>query len=70
METLLIIVSVLLIIMVLLQSGKASDAGQIISGGNSMLFGQIKERGSEKFITRFTYTLGALFIILSLLLSV
>ncbi len=70
METLLIIVSVLLIVMVLLQSGKASDAGQIISGGNSTLLGQVKERGSEKFITRFTYSLGFLFIILSILLSV
>ena len=69
METILTIVSLLLIIMVLLQSGKASDAGQIISGGNSMLFGQIKERGSEKFMTRFTYFLGAAFIIISLILS-
>ena len=32
METLLLIVSVFLIIMVLLQSNKASEAGQIISG--------------------------------------
>lgn len=70
MEILLIIVSALLIVMVLLQSGKASDAGQIITGGNSMLLGQTKERGSEKFITRFTYTLGVLFILLSLLLSI
>ena len=69
METLLIIVSVLLIIMVLLQSNKASEGGQIISGGNSMLFGNIKERGSEKFITRFTYILGVLFIVISLYLS-
>lgn len=69
METLLIIVCLLLIVMVLLQSGKASDAGQIVSGGNSMLLGQIKERGSEKFITRFTYLLGFLFIFISLILS-
>lgn len=70
METFLIVVSILLIIMVLLQSNKASEAGQIISGGNSMLFGQIKERGSEKFITRFTYLLGFLFIFISLILSI
>lgn len=68
MEILLMIVSILLIIMVLLQSGKASDAGQIISGGNSMLFGELKERGSEKFITRFTYVLGFLFIVISMVL--
>lgn len=68
MEILLMIISILLIIMVLLQSGKASEAGQIISGGNSMLFGELKERGSEKFITRFTYVLGFLFIFISMVL--
>ena len=68
MEILLMITSILLIIMVLLQSGKASEAGQIISGGNSMLFGELKERGSEKFITRFTYVLGFLFIFISMVL--
>ena len=68
MEILLMIRSILLIIMVLLQSGKASEAGQIISGGNSMLFGELKERGSEKFITRFTYVLGFLFIFISMVL--
>ena len=53
----------------LLQSNKASDAGQIITGGNSMLMGQLKERGAEKFITRLTYLLGFLFIAISLYLS-
>lgn len=69
METVLIIIAVLLIAIVLLQSNKASDAGQIITGGNSMLMGQRKERGAEKFITRLTYVLGFLFIIISLFLS-
>ena len=69
MDIVLIIVSVLLIGLVLLQSNKASDAGQIISGGNSMLMGQLKERGAEKFITRLTYVLGFLFIAISLYLS-
>ena len=70
MEILLIIVSILLIALVLLQSNKASDAGQIITGGNSMLMGQMKERGAEKFITRLTFVMGFLFIFLSLLLSI
>ena len=69
MEIVLIIVSVLLIAIVLLQSNKASDAGQIITGGNSLLMGQLKERGAEKFITRLTYVLGILFILISLYLS-
>jgi len=69
MEIVLIIIAVLLIALVLLQSNKASDAGQIITGGNSMLMGQMKERGAEKFITRLTYIMGFLFILISLYLS-
>lgn len=70
MEKLLIIVSVLLIIIVLLQSNKANDAGQIITGGNLNLLGKTKERGAEKFITRLTYVLGFVFIVLSAILSI
>ena len=43
MEKVLLIISVALIIIVLLQSGKANDAGQIISGGNTVLLGKSKE---------------------------
>ena len=70
MEIVLIIVSIVLIALVLLQSGKASDAGQIITGGNSMLMGQMKERGPEKFLTRLTFIMGFLFIAISLFLSI
>lgn len=68
LETILLIISVLLIALVLLQSNKASDAGQIISGTNERLFGQTKERGLELFITRITAFLGILFMVLSLIL--
>ncbi len=68
LETVLLIISVLLIALVLLQSNKASDAGQIITGGNERLFGQVKERGMELFITRLTAFLGILFFIISLIL--
>lgn len=69
MEKVLLVVSVILIVVVLLQSNKASDASQIITGGNSVLLGKSKERGFEKFITRLTYALGFVFIILSMILS-
>ena len=69
MEIVLIIVSIILIALVLLQSGKASDAGQIITGGNSMLMGQMKERGAEKFLTRLTYLTGFFFIVLSMIMG-
>ena len=70
METALLIVSVLLIAIVLLQGNKASDAGQIISGGNAELFQNQKERGSELFISRLTFVLGMAFFILSILLYI
>ena len=68
LEIVLLVISVLLIALVLLQSNKASDAGQIISGGNERLFGQMKERGLELFITRLTAFLGFLFMLISLIL--
>ncbi len=68
LETILLIVSVLLIVMILLQSNKASDAGQIITGGNDRLFGQVKERGMELFVTRLTAFLGLVFFGISLAL--
>lgn len=69
METVLIVISVMIIVLVLLQSNKASDSSQIITGGNSMLMGNAKERGAEKFITRLTYLLGFAFIAISFIVS-
>jgi len=65
METALLILSGILIALVLLQSNKASDAGQIITGGNAELFQAQKERGIELFISRLTLGVGAAFMILA-----
>jgi preprotein translocase subunit SecG len=70
METALLIVSVLLIAIVLLQSNKASDASQIISGGNAELFQNQKERGTELLITRLTVVLIAAFIVISYIMFI
>lgn len=69
MLTLLMIISILLIIIVLLQSGKAESTGNIITGGNSDLFMNRKERGGELFITRLTYALGVVFFILCIIID-
>ena len=69
MEIAVIIISILLIAIVLLQSGKAESASQIIQGGSSDLFDERKERGFELFITRVTYILGVLFFVLCLIIS-
>ena len=69
MEVFLIVVSVLLIALVLLQSGKAEGASQIITGGNTDLFKNRKERGSEKIISHATLILGVVFFITCLVIS-
>lgn len=63
------IISVLLIALVLLQSGKAESASNIISGGNDSLFANRKERGGELFITRLTFIIGAIFFISCLVIG-
>ena len=67
MEVLLLIVSILLILIVLLQSAKAEGGPQIISGGQSELFANRKERGSELVITRITAVLGFIFFMICLI---
>lgn len=68
MKILLIIVSILLIAIVLLQSGKAEGASNIISGGNDALFKNRKERGGELFISYATAALGIAFFVLCIIL--
>ena len=67
MEIALLVVSILLIIIVLLQSAKAEGGAQIISGGQSELFANRKDRGSELVITRITFALGMAFFVICLI---
>ena len=69
MKIALLIICVLLIAIVLLQSGKAESASNIISGGNSDLFANRKERGGELFISRLTLGLGLAFLVLSFIMG-
>lgn len=69
MHTVLMVISILLIIIVLLQSGKA-ESGNIVTGGNADLFMNRKERGGELFITRTTYVLGIIFFVLCIILDI
>lgn len=69
MSVVLLVISVLLITLVLLQSGKAESAGNILMGGNAELFAQRKERGAELFLSRMTLILGILFFVICLVLS-
>ncbi len=69
MEIALVIAnSILLITLVLLQSGKAEGASSSLTGGLD-LFTERKERGVEKVITRLTFALGFLFFVTTFVLS-
>jgi len=70
MKVVLLVISILLIIIVLLQSGKAEPASQIISGGSLDLFNKRKERGSELFISRLTMALGIAFFVITIVMDV
>jgi preprotein translocase subunit SecG len=64
--TLLIIVSIALIVVVLLQSGKSAGLSGAISGGAEQLFGKQKARGLDLVLHRITIVLSVLFFILTL----
>lgn len=64
MQVVLIIVSILLIAIAILQSGKAESASNAITGGNDSLFANRKERGGELFMSRLTLLLGIIFFII------
>lgn len=62
-EICLLVLCGIIIALVLLQSGKAGDAGSMLSGTTSDLFKNRKERGSELVISRLTLILGLIFVV-------
>lgn len=67
--TALIIVSIALIIVVLLQSGKSAGLSGAISGGAEQLFGKQKARGLDLVLHRLTVVLSVLFFVLTIAVS-
>lgn len=67
--TLLVIVSLALIVVVLLQSGKSAGLSGAISGGAEQLFGKQKARGVDLVLHRVTIVLAALFFILAIAIT-
>ena len=62
------IISVLIIILALLQSGKSDGASGAITGGNLNIFADNKERGPEVIISRITMVLAILFFTLAIII--
>jgi preprotein translocase subunit SecG len=68
-KILLAIVSVGLIVVVLLQSGKSAGLSGAIAGGAEHLMGKAKARGMDALLHRITVVLATLFILLTLLVG-
>ncbi len=68
LNILFMIISVLIIILSLLQSGKSDGASGAITGGNLNVFADTKERGPEVVISRITMVLAILFFTLAIII--
>ncbi len=69
LNALLMIVSALIVILTLLQSGKSDGiSGAFTGNGGLNLFANVKERGSEKVISNMTLVLGVIFFALVILI--
>ena len=69
LDAILIIVSALLIVLSLLQSGKTDGmSGALTGNGGLNLFANVKERGSEKVISNLTLVLGIVFFALVIII--
>ncbi len=65
----LILVSIGLIAVVLLQSGKSAGLSGSIGGGAEQLFGKQKARGLDAILEKLTIVLAVTFIVLSVLVA-
>ena len=70
LEVLLIIVSIALIIVCLLQTGKTDGIVNALTGQSSNLFAQQKERGVDLVLTRITVGLGIAFFVIAILIKI
>lgn len=65
-----ILVSIFLIVVILLQKGKSAGISGVIAGGAETFFGKNKARTMEGTLERLTTIAAALFIILSMVLTI
>ena len=64
-NTILIINAIIMIVLILLQSGKSEGLSGAISGGAEQLFGKQKARGMDLVLHRGTVITGVLFFVLA-----
>lgn len=68
LNILLILVSIALIVVCLLQSGKSDGVVNALTGQSSNLFAHQKERGADLVLTRITVGLAIAFFVLAILI--
>ena len=70
MKIVLLVISVLLILISLLQSGKSEGLSAFTGSSNLDLFKDVKERGPEKVISYITMALGVIFFVLVIIIKI
>lgn len=70
LDILMMIVCVAIIVLSLLQSGKSEGLVSALTGQNSTLFAQSKERGPEVVLSRITLGLAIAFFVLALMIRI
>lgn len=69
LDIILMVVSGIIIVLSLLQSGKSDGISSAFTGGDGLnLFANVKERGAEKIISNMTMLFGILFFVLVILI--
>ena len=70
MKVVLLIISVLLILISLLQSGKSEGLSALTGSSDLGLFKDMKERGPEKVISYITLGLGIIFFVIVIIIKI
>ncbi len=71
LDVLLMVVSAVIIVLALLQSGKSEGISSAFTGSGGLnLFANTKERGPEKIITRLTMVMGIVFFLLVIIIRI
>lgn len=70
MKVVLLVISILLILVSLLQSGKSDGLSAFTGSGDLGLFQNVKERGPEKVVSIITMALGVIFFALVIIIRV
>ena len=64
----MVVISIALVILCLLQSGKSDDIVNALTGQSSNLFAEQKERGVDLVMSRMTMILSIAFFVIAILL--